>query len=221
MIRRRSLVFIISDFISAPGWERPLGLLNRKHEVLAVRLWDPREIELPDIGMVLMQDAETGEQLWVDTHDRRFRQRFDEVAQRRQAGLDAAFRHSGVDVLSLSTEDDLVRAIVRFAARRKQRMNSRSSKSANSKSADGKSQSVICRYCRFDSVGADMEFQWPLMLWVLLLMPVLVVLYILAQRRRQRYAVRYASLSLVKEALGRGPGWRRHVPPALCSWAWR
>jgi Ca-activated chloride channel family protein len=60
-----------------------------------------------------------------------------------------------------------------------------------------------------------MEFQWPVMLWGLLLTPVLAALYILAQRRRQRYAVRYASLSLVREALGRGPGWRRHVPPAL------
>jgi len=60
-----------------------------------------------------------------------------------------------------------------------------------------------------------MEFQWPIMLWLLLLIPVLAALYILAQRRRQRYAVRYASLSLVREALGRGPGWRRHVPPAL------
>ena len=60
-----------------------------------------------------------------------------------------------------------------------------------------------------------MYFLWPLMLWLLLLIPALVVLYILAQRRRQRYALRYASLSLVKEALGRGPGLRRHIPPAL------
>ena len=60
-----------------------------------------------------------------------------------------------------------------------------------------------------------MYFLWPLMLWLLLLIPALVVLYILAQRRRQRYALRYASLSLVKEALGRGPGFRRHIPPAL------
>jgi uncharacterized protein (DUF58 family) len=120
IVRRRSLVFVVSDFISAPGWEGLLGLLNRRHEVLGVRLWDPREIELPDIGLVLMQDAETGEQLFVDTHDRKFRQRFREAAQRRQAGLDAAFRHARVDVLSLSTEDDLVRAIVEFAARRKQ-----------------------------------------------------------------------------------------------------
>jgi Ca-activated chloride channel family protein len=60
-----------------------------------------------------------------------------------------------------------------------------------------------------------MYFLWPLMLWLLLLIPALIVLYILAQRRRQRYALRYASLSLVKEALGRGPGFRRHIPPAL------
>ena len=60
-----------------------------------------------------------------------------------------------------------------------------------------------------------MQFLWPFMLWCLILVPVLIVMYILAQRRRQRYALRYASLSLVREALGRGPGWRRHVPPAL------
>src|SRR5574342_366891 len=74
-IKRRSLVFVISDFISVPGWERPLNSLNRRHEVLAIRLWDPREVELPDIGPLLMEDAETGEQLYVDTQDRKFRQR--------------------------------------------------------------------------------------------------------------------------------------------------
>jgi uncharacterized protein (DUF58 family) len=121
IIRRRSLIVVVSDFISAPGWEEMLGLLNRRHEVLAVRLWDPREVELPDIGLVVMQDSETGEQLLVDTHDRRFRQRFQEAMQHRRASLDAAFRHAHVDVLSLSTEDDLVAAIVEFAARRKQR----------------------------------------------------------------------------------------------------
>lgn len=60
-----------------------------------------------------------------------------------------------------------------------------------------------------------MEFQWLEMLWLLLLVPVFIVAYILAQRRRQKYALRYASLSLIKEALGRGPGWRRHIPPAI------
>jgi uncharacterized protein (DUF58 family) len=119
-IRRRSLIFVVSDFISVGGWEAPLGMLCRRHEVLAVQLWDRREHELPDIGLALMQDAETGEQLLVDTHDRRFRQRFHEAAQRRQASLEAALRRARVDLLSLSTEDDLVRAIVEFAGRRRQ-----------------------------------------------------------------------------------------------------
>lgn len=120
-IRRRSLVFVISDFISEPGWERPLSLLNQHHEVLAIRLWDPREMDLPDIGVVVMEDAETGEQMYVDTHDRKFRQRFHEAALRREATLTESFKRAGVDALSLSTEEDLVRAIVRFAQQRKQR----------------------------------------------------------------------------------------------------
>ena len=120
-IKRRSLIFVISDFISAPGWERPLKLLNQRHELLAVRLWDPREVELPDVGPIIMEDAETGEQLYVDTHDRKFRQRFQEAAQRREAALNETFKRSGVDLLSLSTDEDLVRAIVRLVTLRRQR----------------------------------------------------------------------------------------------------
>jgi uncharacterized protein (DUF58 family) len=120
-IRKRSLVFIVSDFISAPGWERPLNLLNRRHEVLAVRLWDPREVELPDIGPIILEDAETCEQLYVDTHDRKFRARFSEAARQREANLNQAFKQAGVDAMSLSTEEDLVGAIVRFANIRRQR----------------------------------------------------------------------------------------------------
>ena len=120
-LKKRSLVFVISDFICSPGWERTLNLLNQRHEVLTVRLWDPREAELPDIGMVVMEDAETGDQMFVDTHDRGFRQRFVEASRQREADLAGAFKRAGVDVLPLSTEDDLVRAIVRFAALRRQR----------------------------------------------------------------------------------------------------
>ncbi len=122
MIRRRSLIFVISDFFSQPGWERPLRLLAQRHDVLAVRVSDPRESDLPDLGMVFMEDAETGEQMLVDTHDRSFRRRFQEAARRREAKVQAAFRAANVDVLSLSTEDDLVRSIVTFAGTRKQRL---------------------------------------------------------------------------------------------------
>lgn len=120
-IKRRSQVFIISDFISVPGWERPLNLLNRRHEVLAIRLWDRRESELPDVGPILMEDSETGAQLYVDTGDTRFRARFREAARQREASMSAAFKRAGVEALSLSTEEDIVHALVRFAALRRQR----------------------------------------------------------------------------------------------------
>src|SRR5262249_21751625 len=90
-IRRRSLVVVVSDFISRPGWEHPLALLARRHEMLAVRVQDPRERSLPDVGPLVMQDAETGQQLWVDTRDRRFRARFEEAARQRERELSTAF----------------------------------------------------------------------------------------------------------------------------------
>jgi uncharacterized protein (DUF58 family) len=120
-IKRRSLVFILSDFISTPGWERPLKLLNQHHEVIAVRLWDPGEVELPDVGLIVMEDAETGEQMTVDTHDKKFRARFQAAAEQREMEIQESFRCAGVDLLSLSTEDDLVSVIIRFAALRQQK----------------------------------------------------------------------------------------------------
>ena len=120
-IKRRSVIFLVSDFFTAPGWGRSLGMLARKHEVVAVRLEDPRERELPDIGMVAMNDAETGESVFVDTHNAKFRKRFEEVVQKREAELHSAFTRCGVDVLTLSTEEDLVSAVLRYAALRKQR----------------------------------------------------------------------------------------------------
>jgi uncharacterized protein (DUF58 family) len=117
-LKQRSLIFVISDFISAPGWEKPLRLLNQHHEVLTIRLFDPRETDLPDIGPIVMEDAETGEQLYVDTGDPGFRRRFAAAAAQREAEIATTFRRAGVDALTLSTEDDLVRSIVRFAALR-------------------------------------------------------------------------------------------------------
>ena len=69
-IRRRSTIVLVSDFISEPGWEQALGLLAQRHDVVAVRLYDPLEMDLPDIGLLPLRDAETGQTLWVDTHDK-------------------------------------------------------------------------------------------------------------------------------------------------------
>jgi len=121
MIKKRSLVFVVSDFISEPGWEGPLSLLNRRNEVMAVRLWDPTEMALPDIGLVILEDAETGEQLYVDTHDQSFRTRYARAAEQRALALNESFKHAGVDLMSLSTDEDMVRALVRFASLRAKR----------------------------------------------------------------------------------------------------
>jgi uncharacterized protein (DUF58 family) len=118
---RRSLVFVVSDFISAPGWWEPLGHLAQRHEVVAVRLYDPLEMALPDLGLVVVQDSETGEQVYVDTHDKGFRKRFEAIAAKREMALRAGLREAGVDALELSTADDLVDAILRFADLRKRR----------------------------------------------------------------------------------------------------
>jgi len=120
-IKRRSVIFVVSDFISTPGWARGLALLARRHEIVAVRLYDPLEMELPDLGLIVMQDAETGEQLFVDTHDARFRRQFAEAALRREAALRAALSEAGVDCLELATDDDLVDALMRFTVLRKRR----------------------------------------------------------------------------------------------------
>ncbi len=121
IMQRRSYVFVVSDFISRPGWGPSLMNLARRHEVLAVRLFDPLEMALPDLGLVVMQDAETGEQVLVDTHDPGFRERFQSAAAEREAELRETLTHAGVDALELSTADDPVEAILRFADLRKTR----------------------------------------------------------------------------------------------------
>jgi len=120
-IKRRSLVFVVSDFISEPGWARALAFLGQRHEVIAVRLRDAVEMALPDLGMVIMEDAETGQQLFVDTHDAGFRGRFASLAARREAAVREALAEAGADCIELSTGEDLADTLVRFARLRKRR----------------------------------------------------------------------------------------------------
>ncbi len=121
-VRQRSTVFVVSDFISQPGWEQPLGELARRHDVVAVRLVDPLELELPDLGLIPIRDAETGEQLMVDTHDKGFRQRFARIAAQREAQLREGLARAGVDTLELGTDDDLADTVLRFVDMRRQRV---------------------------------------------------------------------------------------------------
>lgn len=119
VIRRRSLVVLVSDFISEPGWERSLLRLTERHEVVAVRLVDRREFDLPDAGLLVVEDAETGEQLTVDSSDPQFRRRLRQAGQEREAAVRDAARRAGVDLHVIATDDDLVHALVRIVESRR------------------------------------------------------------------------------------------------------
>ena len=121
VIRRRSLVVLISDFITEPGWERSLMRLTERHEVVAIRLVDPREFDLPDAGVIVVEDAETGEQLVVDSSDPELRRRLREPGEEREATLRAATLRAGVDLHEISTEEDLAGALVRLVESRRRR----------------------------------------------------------------------------------------------------
>lgn len=121
LLRRRSVVFVLSDFMTEPGWARGLEALARRHEVIAVRLHDPVETRLPDLGMVVIEDSETGERLFVDTHDAGVRRRFEQQVNAREDALREALGRAGVDTLELATDEALADSVVRFAELRRLR----------------------------------------------------------------------------------------------------
>jgi uncharacterized protein (DUF58 family) len=124
VLRRRSLVFVVSDFLGE-GWDRPLRELARRHDVIAVRIDDPAERELPDVGGMPVRDPETGEQLWVDTSDPQVRAAYRRLAAEERAKTDQTFRSARVDTLDLSTAEPLVDPLLKFVTyrRRKGRWN--------------------------------------------------------------------------------------------------
>lgn len=121
LIRRRSLVLVVSDFISTPGWEQALARLSMRHEVIAVRLLDPLEESLPDLGLVPLRDSETGEWLMADTGDRRVRERYEALARATGERVQEALARAGVDALELRCDEDVAQALFGFLQLRKQR----------------------------------------------------------------------------------------------------
>jgi uncharacterized protein (DUF58 family) len=121
ILKKRSTIFVLSDFLSQPGWDRALNQLARRHEVVAIRLFDPVESVLPNHGLLVMQDAETGEQIFVDSHDTSFRKRFAEQALLREEHLREEFARAGVDCMELQTDEPIDRALIRFTRMRKRR----------------------------------------------------------------------------------------------------
>jgi uncharacterized protein (DUF58 family) len=119
--KRRGLVVVISDFLSEPGWELDLGRLAQHHEVVCLRVTDPREHDLPAAGLMWVEDSETGEQLFVDTDDPGFRARLAAAADDHAAALRLAVTRTGAELHDVSTSDDLVHVLGRIAALRASR----------------------------------------------------------------------------------------------------
>ena len=118
LARTRSIVIVVSDFVSVPGWQQPLALLAARHDVVAVQVVDPAEHDLPDSGLLAVADAETGAQVLVDTSDPAFRARLTALAAEQQQRLQAAVARAGVALHTVSTTDDPVLALARIAHRR-------------------------------------------------------------------------------------------------------
>ena len=117
-IKKRCTCFVISDFIDEHDFAHALAIANRKHDVVALRVYDPRENQLPPVGMMYLRDAETGEQLWVDTSDKKLREAYEKYAFVREKELDAIFKRSGVDVANIRSDEDYVRALTTLFKKR-------------------------------------------------------------------------------------------------------
>ena len=117
VIKKRSIAFVISDFISA-DFSDALKIANKKHDLVALRIFDNRENELPNIGLIKLLDAETGEQKWVDTSNKNVRTHFLAQSKRREAYLKDLFNKSGVDTANISTGESYVKPLINLFKRR-------------------------------------------------------------------------------------------------------
>jgi len=113
VVRKRCVVFLVSDFLGE-GYERSMRVLSRKHDLIAVTVSDPRELALPDLGLLELEDAETGELVLLDSGSRRVRDCFADLGQQRMQKLRLGFRSMDVDQIDLLTGEDYAKKLVGF-----------------------------------------------------------------------------------------------------------
>jgi len=118
VVRRRSVVFLLSDFAVEGDLHKPLSIANHRHDLVALTVTDPREVELPNVGLVELEDAETGRRRWIDTSSRRVRNGFAEEARRRLLARERLFQSLSIDHVDLWTDRDYVMPLVEFFRRR-------------------------------------------------------------------------------------------------------
>jgi len=117
---RRSVVFLVSDFMSE-GYEKALQIVNKKHDIVAITIRDPREVDLPDVGFLELEDAETGEIFLLDTGDPSIRENFSSQSSRRQQELEKLFKSMSVDHIAISTDQPYIDPLIRFFRMRAKR----------------------------------------------------------------------------------------------------
>lgn len=117
-IKKRCTVFLISDFITPEDFSGAMTIANRKHDVVAIQVYDKREAELPRVGLVKLHDAERGGDVWVDTSSRRVRENYAAWWNKRQAQMDESLKKSRVDITSVATDEDFVVALMNLFKRR-------------------------------------------------------------------------------------------------------
>ena len=118
LIRRPSLMIVITDFMTADGWQQPLSSLSIRHELIAAWITDPREREIPDVGVVTFEDPENGQQILVDTGDARLRLRFESAADAQRQAIRNDLRRARAAIAELTTGAEIVPQLVRFIKQR-------------------------------------------------------------------------------------------------------
>ena len=121
VVRRRAVVFLVSDFL-APDYQTALQIANRRHDLVTITITDPREIELPNVGLVELEDAETGQRLLVDTADRKLRARFRAASQAFRTDRTQTFRSMAVDTVDVRTDRRYIDPLIQFFRMRERRL---------------------------------------------------------------------------------------------------
>ena len=117
-LKKRCTAFLISDFLDEKDYNKSLSIANHKHDVIAVQVYDKRETQLPNVGLMKVTDAETGAERWVDTSSSRVRQAYDRWWYERQQAMASIMQHSNVDIAQVATDEDYAKALMALFKRR-------------------------------------------------------------------------------------------------------
>ena len=117
-IKKRCTSFLVSDFIDESDYSKALSIANNKHDLIAVQVYDKREMQLPDVGLMRVYDAETGEERWINTSSKKVRETYQRWWYQRQLKMSEKLQHSRVDLASIATDEDYTKALIALFKRR-------------------------------------------------------------------------------------------------------